>query len=338
MSPGTGLLHVRETIMSRRPNVPCAGCCGKLLWGGGTGSLPAGERTCRDCRSAATPHQTRTCATCGVSYVSGSKACGCVYQPPPPRTCTEPRCDRKYDCRGLCKYHYSKVYGVEKRKARERAKTHLRKTVGRYTDVTPEYERALRDKAKRCPMAGCGVRFVKEPYKPASKELDHMVPLVMGGTHTVGNVRIICRRCNVRRPYDGSDYLGPVTLWAQEPGFTPPRSRSSSSTRCEHGMPTYHRCYDCRPRQQPQTCECGERIWNGRCWTCNPNHPDRNPTYIPAAQLTYEQKQERTRKAAQMRAEGISWWEIADALGFGRESSALQAVRDYRGVVVSDVA
>lgn len=36
--------------MPRKPDTPCAGGCGKLLWRG-TGSRPAGERKCRECRS-----------------------------------------------------------------------------------------------------------------------------------------------------------------------------------------------------------------------------------------------------------------------------------------------
>lgn len=37
--------------MARRPDTPCAGGCGVLLWGSTT-SLPAGERMCRSCRKA----------------------------------------------------------------------------------------------------------------------------------------------------------------------------------------------------------------------------------------------------------------------------------------------
>lgn len=71
---------------------------------------------------------------------------------------------------------------------------------------------SLRAKAKRCPL--CQVKLLDEPYLPASKELDHIIPQGAGGTHTIGNVRIICRKCNITRPHDGSDYTGPVTLWA----------------------------------------------------------------------------------------------------------------------------
>ncbi|WP_176737962.1 HNH endonuclease [Micromonospora inyonensis] len=69
-------------------------------------------------------------------------------------------------------------------------------------------------KARRCPL--CAVRMTDQPYLPASKELDHIVPLGVGGTHTIGNVRIICRACNLKRPKDGGDYAGPVTLFALE--------------------------------------------------------------------------------------------------------------------------
>lgn len=61
----------------------------------------------------------------------------------------------------------------------------------------------------------CGVYMTNKPNRPNSKHLDHIVPLNQGGTHTHGNVRIICADCNLRRPKDGSDYTGQITLWAQ---------------------------------------------------------------------------------------------------------------------------
>jgi hypothetical protein len=38
--------------MARKPDVLCAGACGKLLFGGGPTSLPPGRRMCRTCRAA----------------------------------------------------------------------------------------------------------------------------------------------------------------------------------------------------------------------------------------------------------------------------------------------
>jgi len=120
---------------------------------------------------------------------------------------------------GMCKRCYRRVNrhrwktNPERERARQRIKTHRRHDRERLTDITPEYEMALRAKAKRCPL--CDVKLIDSPYLPNSKELDHIIPQCVGGTHTIGNVRIICRRCNLARPNDGSDYVGPVTLWAQ---------------------------------------------------------------------------------------------------------------------------
>jgi 5-methylcytosine-specific restriction endonuclease McrA len=93
-------------------------------------------------------------------------------------------------------------------------KNHVRRVSyqAQFDRVTAQYESQLRAKVRKCPL--CSVRMTEEPKLPASKELDHIVPLNAGGTHTIGNVRIICRTCNRNRPLDGSDYAGPVTLWA----------------------------------------------------------------------------------------------------------------------------
>lgn len=136
--------------------------------------------------------------------------------------CAEPGCVKPGRKRGLCKTHYNKASGhyigdvvkdPDRERARARIRTYRRKDWARLTDITPEYEMGLRAKAKRCPL--CAVRLVDEPFLPNSKELDHIVPKGAGGTHTMGNVRITCRQCNGARPRDGSDYTGPVTLWAQ---------------------------------------------------------------------------------------------------------------------------
>lgn len=63
----------------------------------------------------------------------------------------------------------------------------------------------LRKEADLCPMDGCGVKMTDVPQLWNSKELDHVVPIAIGGRHSLDNVRIICRRCNNARPADGSD-------------------------------------------------------------------------------------------------------------------------------------
>jgi hypothetical protein len=166
-----------------------------------------------------------------------------------PAVCADENCDRpRRKKSSFCTSCEGKRVDPVKGRASWRAKNHRRRAQRRQTDVTPEYERTLRAKAKRCPMPGCSVGLTDRPGQPNSKELDHIVPLNVGGTHTVGNVRIICRACNQARPKDGGDYTGPVTLWAQAPVVTrAPRV----SPRCPHNLPAYKRCYQCQPATPP---------------------------------------------------------------------------------------
>jgi hypothetical protein len=211
--------------------------------------------------------------------------------------CAEQDCTKPRRKRNLCSTHYNRRYGhsenSERDKARQRAKTHKRKAIGRHTDITLEYEQHLRRKTRRCPL--CRVHMTIRPYVPTSKELDHIVPLNIGGTHTIGNVRIICRTCNLARPKDGSDYLGPVTLWAQVTGFVarPPTPRH---------LP-------------PPTCECGAVKRKGRCWTCRP--------------IRVRPRAEDGKRAAQLRADGMLWTEIARTVGFNNTGACYLAAKAH---------
>lgn len=184
------------------------------------GRVPA---FCMACRVRECPH----CGTRFVPYQANLKYCSTEcsrasrsehYAAMRQAVCCEPGCDRprrrkKTPRCGPCdRARYPE--DPDKVRARMRRKTYWRKAKTKRSDFSAEAERQLRAKAKRCPL--CAVRLLGQPYLPASKELDHMVPLNIGGTHTIGNVRIICRSCNVRRPKDGSDYTGPVTLFALE--------------------------------------------------------------------------------------------------------------------------
>lgn len=66
--------------MAKRPNIPCAAGCGKLLWPGRT-TLPVGVATCRDCRRAQRarvadkPPATRRCTVCGVTVLNPAQKC-----------------------------------------------------------------------------------------------------------------------------------------------------------------------------------------------------------------------------------------------------------------------
>lgn len=176
-------------------------------------------------RPARIPRQLEQCERCDRVRPHGQRFCSweCRIADGQSRraVCAHEGCDGSTHAQGLCRTHYKKTYGahwrsgsVESRKARDRIKTYRRKSMVAAGDFTVADDIALRRRTKRCPL--CHVRLIDEPYLPASKELDHIVPRGIGGTHTHGNVRIICRACNLARPKDGSDYTGPVTLFAQE--------------------------------------------------------------------------------------------------------------------------
>lgn len=63
----------------------------------------------------------------------------------------------------------------------------------------------------------CGVetpRSLRGSYEPQAPELEHVIPLVCGGTHTWGNVKCSCRACNGRKgaamPTGGVQQLGAI--------------------------------------------------------------------------------------------------------------------------------
>jgi hypothetical protein len=94
-----GYCEQHRRASHRRPNSPCAGGCGKMLYGGRM-SIASGEQVCRDCRREyrrAQPRKviTRICADCGDAYPNsrgGSVRC--------PKCRTSPR--RSVLCAGSC--------------------------------------------------------------------------------------------------------------------------------------------------------------------------------------------------------------------------------------------
>lgn len=49
-----------------------------------------------------------------------------------------------------------------------------------------------------CPICNTQLDYTRG-RTPTSAEVDHIIPYSRGGTDTIDNVRIICRRCNQRR-------------------------------------------------------------------------------------------------------------------------------------------
>lgn len=104
----------------------------------------------------------------------------------------------------------------DKVRAHRKYHKHRRRVAQLDSDISSADVAHLVASASVCPC--CGVRMVGEPG-PAQKQLDHIIPLNVGGTHTLANVRVICRTCNLRRPKDGSDLEGfQPALWSVSVG------------------------------------------------------------------------------------------------------------------------
>lgn len=209
--------------------------------------------------------------------------------------------------------------------ARKRNREHAKRAA--FSDITPDQELAMRRRARKCPL--CGIRMRDQGGEPDSKELDHIVPVNVGGTHTHGNVRIVCRTCNQHRPKDGSDYTGPITLWAVLPGTVARPHGLANKATCRRGlhpwvaenikvMPNGKKvCATCRAslgrtRNPPRPC--------ARCGTLTPLPGSQAmcPACIDSA----------ARRAAELHAAGgLTWNEIAPLVGYGSGTGAWYAAK-----------
>lgn len=219
------------------------------------------------------------------------------------------------------------------REARTRNREHIRRST--VSDITPEQELAMRRRARKCPL--CDVRLTDRPGLPNSKHLDHIIPLCVGGTHTHGNARILCAACNLARPKDGSDYSGPVTLWAQGEIVVgrPDRRRNgqnANAATCRNGLHPWtadnivtmggqQRCKACLQATRRRT-ESKRRPMRP-CRLCG------TPAALPGSQHMCPACMESSaRKAAELHAAGgLGWNEVAALVGYGSGEGARYAAK-----------
>lgn len=82
---------------------------------------------------------------------------------------------------------------------------HKRRAKCKITDITTDWLEQLKENSIHCPLCGCEMNEIKN--HPQEKTLEHIIPLNVGGTHTMDNVMYDCRKCNLSRPKDGSDLI-----------------------------------------------------------------------------------------------------------------------------------
>lgn len=135
-------------------------------------------------RNAASRHNAdnaiheRNCVVCGVLYsrLYGSKSAICSDE-----------CSKESKRRHKCKQK-RKIGGTTHRK---RAKHY-----GVEYEPVNVFKVFERDQW-RCQLCGISTpRELRGKHKPASPELDHIIPISKGGPHTYVNTQCLCRRCN----------------------------------------------------------------------------------------------------------------------------------------------
>lgn len=92
--------------MARKRDTPCAGGCGRLLYGGSRGSLPPGVRCCRECRAQG----QNPVASRKPAHQVAAEAKGCSVE----------GCPSRHLALGFCSSHYRKwrrSVGLEKSKS-----------------------------------------------------------------------------------------------------------------------------------------------------------------------------------------------------------------------------
>lgn len=216
------------------------------------------------------PLSILTCAECGNPWArtTGSTALCCSLR------CKQARSRRQ-------------ARELERRTRRNRHHSLARRAATTAGDVTAHHIAELLRRRHQCPL--CGTRMTNRHGHPHSKHIDHIMPLCVGGTHTIGNLRVICRTCNLQRPTDGSDYTGPITLWAADHDIVESRQQAAARAKAERDALR-------RARQAK-------------------------------AHARTEATRRRAEQALQLRRTGLRWQDIADQLGYANTSGPYLAIQ-----------
>jgi hypothetical protein len=160
---------------------------------------------CKDCKARRVKERTCVCVECGEQFRSSAAnvlVCGLKCRR------SRQRKQRTDD--------YLERQRVRDRK-RSRHRNHVRRDLAERGDLTAPAVKAILDSRTFCPLCGHKMRDDVPRGHPRKKQLDHIIPINVGGTHTLGNVRAICAACNLSRPKDGSDVVQ-ESLWARSLG------------------------------------------------------------------------------------------------------------------------
>lgn len=197
--------------MARVPDALCAGSCGKMLYGSNT-SLPAGQRMCRACRSAAQSERQyvrQQCAQESCTNIARRRERHCskhYYQGPNRPECLEAACSRKVHARHVCKMHYRRVARAEGLEPSSRSWTEAKRnryhekrtTTPRRGDPVVLAALIERD-GLMCSWCEQPIDLTLTWPNNMYRTIDHVIPVSKGGEHSLENTRLLHFACNSSR-------------------------------------------------------------------------------------------------------------------------------------------
>lgn len=209
--------------MARRPDVVCAGGCGKRMWKG-SGSLTPGKATCRPCRAQRSGQGV--CTNCGITFDAARQATGWRR-----KTCSAACADSAARLGGALGGAISATRMTLRSCADCSASTTRRGHIPLCTSCAKarrgaHYRRAgarrrgaaiagpsltieqlgARD-GWRCHLCRRRVDPSLRAPHPRSRSFDHLIPVSHGGTDAPENLRLAHLRCNVSRGNRGTVQL-----------------------------------------------------------------------------------------------------------------------------------
>ena len=201
---------------------PCA-VCGRLFSRrrGGKDAFKCCSRACgwrylsmvaQAKRLSVVTDRTRACRCCGGTFQSArgrllcSSACQLEWKRSYARSAYTPRRHSR-DCKA-CGAHFTPEHGASlfcSERCARRAVRAIRKPRNRALKFGVAYEpispvRVCERDGWRCQLCGIATpRRLRGTNEPNAPEIDHIVPVSLGGGHVWSNVQCACRACNGRK-------------------------------------------------------------------------------------------------------------------------------------------
>ena len=175
----------RDASRVDRSGLTCVGC-GKSMWRCRT-SRDSGGATCLDCRRGAPTYKPRKPVGAGRAVRCECPWCGATFM--------SSRADKRFCSRNCSRRAHDKRVTKDGRHSGNDYRSRVL-SPEKYVEHTPRMKVFERD-GWVCQLCGLPVdKSLKFPDR-ASATLDHIVPLALGGEHSMRNVQLAHFACNV---------------------------------------------------------------------------------------------------------------------------------------------